>query len=668
MNDQRDAKRPGPFPAPAEREEAENYELLTPARIETELDEENESGKRRLAGIAGVVCGGIAALMSLYHLLTSSFWMPPQFQHRAVHLALALALTYFLYPGTRKRRGEKRVPWYDLIAIVLSLGIGAFLVLDYMNIVFRAGDPTSLDILLGSVTIILVLEATRRTMGWPLVIVAVVFLAYALWGHLIPGALGHRRYSYFRIVEHMFLTAEGIYGVSIYVTATYVFIFILLGAFLTETGGGKSFIDLAFAVTGRFRGGPAKAAVVASGLMGTISGSSFANVAGTGVFTIPLMKSVGYRPNFAGGVEAAASTGGQIMPPVMGAAAFIMAEMTGVSYGELIICAAIPAVLYYIAVFIMVDMEAAKQNLLGISGDKLPRIGKVFKEGAFLLLAPLSILYMLLTGYSPIKASVVAVGFVIVASFCSRKTRMTPRKFYNALVLGAQGALSIIAACAVAGLIVGVVTLTGLGLKFADLVMHLAENSVYLALLLTMVACIIMGMGMPTTALYIILGAMVAPGLVKLNINIVAAHLFIFYFGCMAAVTPPVALSSYLAASIAGADPTRTALQGLKLASAAFILPFIFVLDPSLLLIHTTPADAAIICLSALLGITALAATLEGYLMGRLRVWQRCILAVSALALMIPGITSDLIGGAIFGLMALFMFMKTRQRNQVVAL
>lgn len=668
MNDQHEEKRSEPLLTPEAIEEVKNSELLTPVQIATELDEENESSKRNLVGIAAVLCGGIAAFMSLYHLLTSSFWMPPQFQHRAIHLALALALTYLLYPGTRKRRGEKTIAWYDLIAVALSLGIGAFLVLDYMNIVFRAGDPTSLDILLGSITIILVLEATRRTMGWPLVIVAVVFLAYALWGHLLPGGWGHRRYSFFRVVEHMFLTAEGIYGVSIYVTATYVFIFILLGAFLTETGGGKAFIDLAFAITGRFRGGPAKAAVVASGLMGTISGSSFANVAGTGVFTIPLMKSVGYKPNFAGGVEAAASTGGQIMPPVMGAAAFIMAEMTGISYGELIVCAAIPAVLYYVAVFIMVDMEAAKQNLLGLPGDKLPKIKVVLKEGAFLLLAPLSILYMLIVGYSPIKASVVAVGFVIVASFCSKKTRLTPRKFYNALVLGAQGALSIVAACAVAGLIVGVVTLTGLGLKFADLVMHLAENSVYLALVLTMIACIIMGMGMPTTALYIILGAMVAPGLVKLNINIVAAHLFIFYYGCMAAVTPPVALSSYLAASIAGADPTRTALQGLKLASAAFILPFIFVLDPSMLLIDTTVLDAIIICISATLGVTALAATLEGYLLGRLQIWQRCMLVISALALMIPGIASDLVGGTILGLIALHMLMKKRQMKQAVAL
>lgn len=629
-----------------------------------EQEEERESSRRKLVGPAGIAFGVIAAGMSLYHLFTSSFWMPPQFQHRAIHLALALALAYLLYPGTLKRKGERRVAWYDLIAVLLSLGIGAFLVLDYMNIVFRAGDPTVVDTFLGCITIILVLEATRRTMGWPLVIVASVFLAYALWGHLIPGALGHRRYTFSRVVEHMFLTPEGIYGVSIYVTATYVFIFILLGAFLTETGGGKSFIDLAFAITGRHRGGPAKAAVVASGLMGTISGSSFANVAGTGVFTIPLMKSVGYRPAFAGGVEAAASTGGQIMPPIMGAAAFIMAEMTGVPYGQIIVCAAIPAVLYYVSVFIMVDMEAAKMNLRGMPKEALPNLKQVLKDGAFLLIAPLSILYMLVAGYSPIKASVVAVGFVIFASFLSPKTRLTPKKFHAALVSGAQSALSIVAACAVAGLIVGVVTLTGLGLKFADLVMHLAQNSLYPALVLTMVACIVMSMGMPTTALYIILGAMVAPGLVKLNINIVAAHFFIFYYGCMAAVTPPVALSSYLAASIAGADPTRTAFQGLKLALSAFILPFIFVLDPSLLLIDATIGHAIGICLTAFLGILALAAALEGYLMRLLQLWQRIVLACAALVLIIPGMATDLVGAALFAFILVTIIIQNKQHSR----
>ena len=616
-------------------------EELTPEEKLKELNEKFER-KRNLTGISARICSILAICMSLYHMYSSGVHMLPQFQHRAIHLAFALALTFFIFPATNKQK--EKLPLWDIGAILFSLGVGVYLTLDYMNIVFRMGDPATRDIIIGAIMIFIVLEATRRTMGWPLVIVAVSFLLYAFFGHLIPGTLGHRQYEVARIIEHMFLTSEGIYGVAIYVTATFVFIFILLGSFLTETGGAQAFIDLAFSITGRYRGGPAKAAVVASGLMGTISGSSFANVAGTGTFTIPLMKSVGDKPEFAGGVEASASTGGQIMPPIMGAAAFVMAEMTGVPYGKLIIHAAIPAILYYVAVFIMVDMEAAKLKLYGMKKSELPVFSKVFKDGAFLLLAPLSIVYMLLAGYSPIKASVTAVLIVIITSSFRKATRLSFKSFLRALDLGARGALSVIAACAVAGLIVGTVTLTGLGLKFADFIIVLSGGSLYLALFLTMIASLIMGMGMPTTALYIILGSMVAPALVKLNISVVAAHLFIFYFGCMASVTPPVALSSYLAAAIARADSVKTALQGLKLSSSAFILPFVFALSPRILLLDTTVGAAIIATITATLGVMALSACLEGYFIGTLPLLMRAVAGVAAIFLIDPGWRGDIIG------------------------
>ncbi|MBO8153800.1 TRAP transporter permease [Thermovirga sp.] len=609
--------------------------------------------KRSLTGIAAKICFFLAICMSIFHLYTSGFGMLPQMQHRAIHLAFALSLTFFIYPSSDKYR--EKVPWFDWVVIVFSLGVGAYLVLDYMNIAMRAGDPLTRDLVLGGFTILIVMEATRRSMGWPLVIVASSFLLYALLGHLIPGNLGHKQYGLSRIIEHMFLTSEGIYGVAIYVTSTFVFVFILLGSFLIETGGAQAFIDLAFSLTGRYRGGPAKAAVVGSGLMGTISGSSFANVAGTGTFTIPLMKSVGYKPEFAGGVEAAASSGGQIMPPIMGAAAFIMAEMTGVPYGKLIVHAAIPAVLYYLSVFLMVDFEAAKMGLKGLRKDQLPSFIETLKKGGFLLLAPLSIVYMLLAGYSPIKASFSAVMLVIVASFIRKETRLTPKKFLRALEMGARGALSVIAACAVAGLIVGTVTLTGLGLKFADLIIALSKGSLYPALVLTMLASIIMGMGMPTTALYIILGSMVAPALVKMNVPIVAAHLFIFYFGCMASVTPPVALSSYLAAAIAKGDAVKTALNGLRLASAAFILPFIFALEPKLLLINASFSSATIATITAILGVVAMASCLENYFFGPLNIFQRILMGIAALAMMYPEIYSDLLG---LGLILSIYFMQ----------
>lgn len=616
-------------------------ENLTP---EEKLQKMNEKfdNKRDLKGVALKIVTILAVFMSLYHLYSSGIRMLPQIQHKAIHLSLALALTFFIYPATVNQK--KRLPWYDILFIVLSIVIGVYLTFDYQNLVYRIGEPNSVDLFLGASAILLVLEATRRTMGWPLVSVALVALAYAGIGHLIPGQLGHKVYSISRIIEHMFMTSEGIYGVAIYVTSTFVFIFILMGALLGETGGAQAFIDLAFSLTGRFRGGPAKAAIIGSGLMGTISGSSFANVAGTGTFTIPLMKSVGYKPHFAGGVEAAASSGGQIMPPIMGAAAFIMAEMTGVPYGDLIIYAIIPAALYYISVFWMVDIEAAKLGLSGLSKEELPKVSDVLKKGGLLLLAPLSIFYMLLVGYSPIKASFTAVVIVIVVSCLRKETRLSPKTLASALEKGARASLSVIAACAVAGLIVGTVTLTGLGLKFADLIVMLSYGNLYLALIWTMIAAIIMGMGMPTTALYIILGSMVAPALVQLDVPIVAAHLFIFYFGCMAAVTPPVALSSYLAAAIAKADSVKTALSGLKLASSAFILPFVFVLSPELILINTTPIKTVKVVISALLGIFALASALENHLIIKTKLYESVLLFVAALLLIKPGLITDGIG------------------------
>lgn len=617
---------------------------------------------RELKGIALKLFTVMAIFMSLYHLYSSGIKMLPQIQHKAIHLSLALALTYFIFPATASQK--KKLPWYDILFVILSLVIGLYITFDYQNLIYRIGEPNAIDLFLGAAAILLVLEATRRTMGWPLVIVALIALGYAAFGHLIPGQLGHKAYSISRIIEHMFMTSEGIYGVAIYVTSTFVFIFILMGALLGETGGAQAFIDLAFSLTGRFRGGPAKAAIIGSGLMGTISGSSFANVAGTGTFTIPLMKSVGYKPHFAGGVEAAASSGGQIMPPIMGAAAFIMAEMTGVPYRQLIIHAIIPAVLYYISVFLMVDIEAAKLGLSGLSKEELPKIYEVFKRGGLLLLAPFSIFYMLLVGYSPIKASFTAVIIVFIVSTLRKETRLSPKKLAIALEKGARGALSVIAACAVAGLIVGTVTLTGLGLKFADLIVMLANGNLYMALVLTMFAAIIMGMGMPTTALYIILGSMVAPALVQLDVPVVASHLFIFYFGCMAAVTPPVALSSYLAAAIAKADSVKTAFAGLKLASSAFILPFVFALSPELILINSTPGKTAKIVISALVGVFALASSLENHFFIKTKKYESMLLFVSALMLIIPGIITDIIGFVLIVVIGLRKYFESKMAKE----
>lgn len=626
-------------------------------------DDHKFSKKRKLIGKEALIVTIIAISMSIFQFYSAGFGMLPAMQHRAIHLSFALVLTFLLFPFSKLQ--SKKISIIDYLLALLSISIGLYLFIEYRELIYRAGDPNFLDLLMGFFTIVLVLEATRRVMGWPMVIVALAFLLYAYFGSYMPGGIAHKGYNLKRIIYHMYLTDQGIYGVAIYVSSTFVFTFVLFGALLEATGGSQFFIDFAFALTGRSRGGPAKAAVLSSGLMGMISGSSFANVIGTGTFTIPLMKSVGYSPEFAGGVEAAASAGGQIAPPVMGAAAFIMAEMLGIPYGKLIIYAALPALLYFLAVGIMVDFRAGKLGIIGVPKEKLPKLMPILKKGGHLMLPPIFIIYFLITGYTPIKASFYAIVITFIASMFRKETRLTPKRLFIAFEKGATNALSIVAACATAGIIVGVVTLTGLGLKFAGLIVDLSSGNLILGLFLTMVACIIFGMGMPTTALYVILATLVAPALVRMGVIPIAAHLFIFYFGVFAALTPPVALSSYLAASIAKADEVKTALTGLKLALAAFIMPYIFVLSPSILLINTSIAKVFLILITSLLGVLSLAGSIEGYfLIESIDVPKRIILFLFSLCLIVPDFKTDLIGFAGVGIIAFFMIIKKAKKRK----
>ena len=625
-------------------------------------DDQQFSKRRRLIGKTALIVTIIAVAMSIFQFYSAGFKMLPAMQHRAIHLSLGLMLTFLLYP--RSKLEIKKISIIDYLLVLLSVLVGLYLVIEYKQLIYRSGDPNFLDLLMGFIAVVLVLEATRRVMGWPMVIVALTFLAYAYFGPYMPAGISHKGYTLKRIIDHMYLTNQGIYGVAIYVSSTFVFTFVLFGALLEATGGSKFFIDFAFALTGKSRGGPAKAAVLSSGLMGMISGSSLANVIGTGTFTIPLMKSVGYPPEFAGGVEAAASAGGQIAPPVMGAAAFIMAEFLNIPYNKLIIYAALPALLYFLAVGIMVDFRAGKMGITGIAKEKLPKLMPILKKGGHLIFSPIAIIYFLLAGYSPIKASFYAIVVTFIVSMINKDTRLTPKRLLVAFEKGATNALSIIAACATAGIIVGVVTLTGLGLKFSGLIINLSSGNLILGLFLTMIASIIFGMGMPTTALYVILATLVAPALVKMGVIPIAAHLFIFYFGVFAALTPPVAISSYLAASIAKADGVKTAFTGLKLASVAFIMPYIFALSPSLLLVDTSIGEVFWILVTSLLGILSLAGSLEGYfVMENINIQTRIILALSSLCLIIPNFTSDLLGLAGMGTVVAFMIL-TKKREK----
>jgi len=622
--------------------------------------DKEEGSKREPTGKIAFIVTIAAIAMSVFHLYTAAFGTLLAVKQRALHLVFVMAIGFMIYPATSKA-SKKKVPFYDYILAILGIIVFGYLIVNFDANIAKGGQANTIDLILGSLAILLVLEIARRTVGMALPIVAIVFLLYATkLGPSFPGIFAHRGYSFERIISHMFLTTEGILGTPIGVSSTFVFMFILFGAFLDKTGVGNFFIDLAYAITGSFSSGPAMTAVVASGLFGSISGSSVANTVTTGAFTIPLMKKIGYKPYYAGAVEAAASTGGQIMPPVMGAAAFIMSEIAGIPYSKIILSAAIPAILYYMGVGISVHLEAKKLGLKGLPKSELPKLGSIMKSQGYLLIPLIAILYLLIAGYTPLFAAfwsiVISLAIAIIASLVKKDRSFTLQAFFSALESGGKSALSVAAACACAGIVVGVVTLTGLGLSIANMIVTLAGGNLFFTLLLTMVASIILGMGLPTTAKYIVLATMAVPALIVLDVNLMAAHLFILYFGVIADITPPVALAAYAGAGIAGANSMRTGFQAVKLALAAFIVPYIFAYNPSLLLIkpgtiiesgmvqYASIGEIIPVVLTAMLGIVCLASAVENFLIVKNKIYETIPLFGAALGLLIPGILSDAIG------------------------
>ena len=629
---------------------------------------DSESRIRRPLGIFAIVTSFLAVSMSLFHLYTGGFGLILALKQRAIHLAFTFALVFLLYPFNKKRFMEtkNKIPLYDILFAILGIFVCLYLVVFYNEMVLRAGLPTTLDLIVGGLTILLVLEATRRTIGLTLVIVVLVFLGYAHFGPYMPGFLACRGYTLERIIDHLATSTEGLYGIPLSVSATFVFLFILFGAVLNKTGVGKLFIDLALAIAGSSTGGPAKVAVIASGFMGSINGSSIANVVTTGSFTIPLMKSIGYRKDFAGAVEAAASTGGQILPPVMGAAAFIMAEFLGIPYIKIATVAVIPAILYYIAVITMVHLEAKKYGLKGIPKENLPSIKYTLRSGGHLLIPIFVLVYLLVKGYSPLFSVFWAIVFSLGASMCKKETRINFKGFLEALENGAKGALGVASACASAGIIIGVVTLTGLGLKIANGLVQLGGGNLFLTLIYTMLASILLGMGMPTTVKYIILSIMAAPALINLGVHPIAAHLFILYFGVIADLTPPVAVAAYAAAGISGGNSMKTGFIAVRLAVAGFMIPFIFAMDSGLMGINSTFLHTTLLIITSLAGILALGAAAGGYLIDNTKIYERIILIISAFALLRIGLLSDSIG--IILLVAIIILQKLRISSKVKAL
>ena len=496
--------------------------------------------------------------------------------------------------------------------------------------------------------------------GIPMVCVVLFFIGYAFAGPYMPGLLAHRGLSIEHFVSHVYFTTEGVFGIPLGVSSTFIFLFILFGAYLEGTGLGKFFIDVANSIAGWASGGPAKVAVLSSGLMGTVSGSSVANVVGTGSLTIPMMKRLGYHKNFAGAVEAAASTGGQLMPPVMGAAAFLMAEFVGVPYVEIVKAAIIPAALYFIGVWLGVHFEAKRNNLKGLPRDELPKLGELLKTRGHLAIPLLAIVWLLVSGYTPMRAALVAIVLSIVVSSLKAATRMTPLQIVKGLETGARNVLGVLVACAAAGIIIGVVTKTGVGLKLASALLDLSGGMILPSMFLTMITAIILGMGVPTTANYVITSTIAAPALIQMGVPILAAHMFVFYFGIIADVTPPVALAAYAGSGISGGNALKTGINASKLAIAAFIIPYMFVLNPGLLLLNGVSPNLILALITAIVGMVALSSSLIGYLVAPLKNFERVILFGGGLLMIKPGLVTDIAGIAIF---SAILFMQLRRKN-----
>ncbi len=601
---------------------------------------------RRLSGYPGLVVGVVAVVMAAFHVYARLTWYAPD-QHALLFLTLAfsLVLAYLLWPARRGRTPD-RVPWSDLGLAALSLAVLGYMFAHYDYVVnrFPTAHPLSAaDKVVGVLGILLVLEATRRTIGAALPIVAVCFLAYGLAGPWLPGVLHHRGLTAEIAIDQTWFTTEGVFGVPLGVAGTYVILFIIFGAFLEKSGAGQFFMNFANAVAGGARGGPGKVSVVSSSLFGTISGSAVANVMVDGWLTIPMMKRTGFKPEAAAAIEAVASTGGQIMPPIMGAAAFVMAEFLGASYTKVMIAAAIPALFYYGALFAAIHFNAVRTGLRGIPRHELPVLGHIIVRQGHLFLPVLVLLALLLKGFTATYAAIVAAAAVIVISWLRPETGLRWRTCLTALKEGAEHTVPVAMACASAGIVIGIVLQTGLALRFTSFLIHLAGGHLVLALIITMLAGIVLGMGMPTTPAYIMQAALLIPAIIKLGVTPMAAHMFAFYFSCLSAVTPPVALAVYAAASIGGASLWGAGIQAVKFAAAGFIVPYFFVYSPALLFDGPWSEILRVLC-TGTVGVVALAAGLEGYLLRPARWFERLLFGAAAFLLIDPAFTTDLIG------------------------
>jgi len=612
---------------------------------ESIIGEENNLLIRSVKSVVVII--GIC--LSLFHLYTGGWGVVEAYMQRTIHLMALMILAFLTFP-TKKTWSARKNALIDIPLACVCLIIGIYLLIHHDRIVGREwyyGPITLADIILGIILIFLVLEAARRVVGLALPIIAIVFMVYALFGNYFPYPFTIRAPPPIVFIDHMFLTPQAIFGVPIGVSATFVYLFILFGAFLETTKGGQFIIDFSMALVGRATGGPAKVAVVASSLFGTVSGHSVANVYGTGTFTIPLMKSAGYDKDFAGAVEAASSAGGQIMPPIMGAAAFIMAEILGVPYLDVCKAAILPALLYYVAVFSSTHVEALKKGLRGLTREEVPKLFYTLKEGAHFIIPIVLLVVVLIQGFTPFRAAFIAIVALVIVSMFRKASRLTLKSFMHTLVLGARNSIVIAVSCGCAGIVVGVLDVTGLGIKFVTIVTELSGGILPIALVMVMISCLILGMGVPTAPAYIIAAMIAAPTLTHFGIQPIVAHMFVFYSALLSAITPPVALAAYAGASISGGGVMMTGVIASRLGIVKFLVPYIFVYNAAFLMIGP-PLFVTWSFITGVVGTLALVFALEGYFFSHLNWWQRIIFLIAGLCALIPHIGTDVLGLILF--------------------
>ena len=623
---------------------------------------DQESNVRIWEGKARLAVNFVLAAFSVFCIYVTLFTSWLEELRLTTFVAWIVFLGFLVFPARKSHQRPNHIPWYDIVGMVLGTGAFLYFAFNAGDIIQQGSNFAPYQILIGIVGILALAEVCRRSVGLPILIVAAAFLVYALiWGLANPSLMGKLNYS----VRYLFYSKEGILSTPINVCSKFIVVFIIFGAFLERTGIADFFINISNAAVGGMSGGPAKVAVVVSAMEGMVSGSSVANTVGSGSVTIPLMKKTGYKPEFAAAAEASASTGGQIMPPIMGAAAFLMADYVQMPYSDIVVRAILPAVLYFAGIFIAVHLEAKKMGLRGLRKDELPKLLPLLKQ-AYLLIPLLLLIYLVGTSSRSIQyAAAIAIVAAIVVSLFNKEHRITPKRLLEALAAGGQGTITVAAACGVAGIIAGTITMTGLANMLINGIVALAGNHVIIALFLTMICCIVLGMGVPTTANYCIMAATCAPILIRMGVPAIAAHFFVFYFGIVADLTPPVALAAYAGAAIAQANPMKTALTATKLAIAAFIVPYVFALNPAMLLVDTNAAEVILICITSLIGIFGVSSALQGYLMKPMPWYLRIASAAGGLMLIYPGIVTDTAGIVLVGLVLVIQYSQSRSHATV---